>query len=35
MILRGSIIGGKSGNAVLVESLCEIISYNALEKVLE
>jgi nicotinamidase-related amidase len=34
MILRSSIIGGKSGNAVLVESLCEIISYNALEKAL-
>ena len=35
MILRSSIIGGKSGNAALVESICEIISYNALEKVLE
>ncbi|MGB7537825.1 MAG: isochorismatase family protein [Anaerolineales bacterium] len=35
MILRGSIIGGKPGNALLVESISEIISYRLLKKVLE
>jgi nicotinamidase-related amidase len=35
MILRGSIIAGRSGVAPLVESINEIISYDVLEKVLE
>ncbi len=35
MILRSSIIGGKSGNAQLVESITEIISYRPLCKILE
>jgi nicotinamidase-related amidase len=35
MILRNSIIGGKPGNAILVESITEIISYRPLKKVLE
>jgi nicotinamidase-related amidase len=35
MILRSSIIGGKPANALLVESISEIISYRPLEKVLE
>ena len=35
MILRSSIIGGKPGNALLVESITEIISYRPLCKILE
>jgi nicotinamidase-related amidase len=35
MILRSSIIGGRPGAALLVESINEIISYDVLEKVLE
>jgi len=35
MILRSSIIGGKPGTALLVESINEIISFDVLAKVLE
>ena len=35
MILRSSIIGGRPGTALLVESICEIISYDVLDKILE
>jgi nicotinamidase-related amidase len=35
MILRGAIIGGRPGVGPLVESINDIISYNALEKALE
>jgi nicotinamidase-related amidase len=34
MLLRSSIIGGRQGTATLVESICEIVSFNALEKFL-
>jgi len=35
IILRGSIVGGKPENVPFVENINEIISYGALEKVLE
>ncbi|MBN1438505.1 MAG: cysteine hydrolase [Anaerolineales bacterium] len=35
VILRDSIIGGRPGNAKLIESICNIVSYDALEKFLE